>query len=471
GRGPQGVQKVVRLGDVADVQDTGAEPRTISRLNRDEAVIVTIQKSKEGNAVEISRALRQGPEALLPILEKEYNLEFVVSLDISTTIVESIFDLNFAIIFGIILVAAVVLIFLHDIRGTIIIGVAIPTCLAATLAAYWLFGFTLNNLSLLALSLSIGVLVDDAIVIIENIYRHLAMGEDPEEAAINGRSEIGLAAIAITLADAVVFFPIGVIGGVTGQFFRPLAFGYVICLLFSLLISFTVTPMLAARWYRKGEDIEHGKKGFAKWFDNGFTRLANGYANLLEKALRRRWSVFSGGFIVLIAVFLGIGGTFVKAEPGAEFASKIPQVAMIALVPVIAVMAISVLATLVSVVKKPFKPGWIVMGLVWSALLIAGPLAGYSYRNLYKQEDVFKFGFFPVSDTGRVLATIDLPTGANLDETREVTDRIEAQILEHPEVEFVVTTIGTRGGGGFAAIDQGTNFASITATLHEKQAI
>jgi len=145
-----------------------------------------------------------------------------------------------------------------------------------------------NNMSMLALSLAVGVLVDDAIVVLENIYRHLRMGEDPREAAINGRSEIGLAAIAITMADVVVFGPIGFMGGIVGQFFKPLALSFVATVLLSLFVSFTVTPMLAARWYRTGEDLEHPKGRFAIRFERAFEGLQNFYRNVLEWALTHR---------------------------------------------------------------------------------------------------------------------------------------------------------------------------------------
>lgn len=474
GRGPQGESRAVRLGDIATVLDTSQEQRTLSRLNGQESVVMVIQKSKEGNAVEISKALRQpsaayGGKSLLEQLEKDYGLQFVVTLDISTRIVESINDLFFAIGFGILLVTIVVYVFLHNFRGTMIVIVALPLCITATLAAFWLFGFTVNNLSMLALSLAVGVLVDDAIVVIENIYRHLTLGEDPEEAAINGRAEIGLAAIAITLADVVVFFPIGVMGGISGQFFKPLGLGYVVCVLFSLLVSFTVTPMLAARWYKKGEDWEHPQGRFAQWFEDMFRRLANLYGHTLGWALNNRWNVFNGGFVFLIATFLALGGAGIVAKEG-KFNEGLITAASSAFFMAGVSVLIGILAFLVSLHKKA-KPGWIVMGLVWAGVLVLGPIGGYAYRNLYKGEDVFKFQFFPVQDTGQISVNIDLPPGSSLEETEKVVSRVENIVSKHPQVHFVTSNIGTRGGGGFSSIDQGTNFAGMTITLYEKEAL
>lgn len=472
GRGPEGQSKAVRLGDIASVLDTSQEQRTLSRLNGEESVVLVIQKSKEGNAVEISKALKlakPGGKSLLKQIEDQYGISFVVTQDISTRIVESINDLFFAIGFGILLVTIVVYVFLHNFRGTMIVIVALPLCITATLAAYWLFGFTVNNLSMLALSLAVGVLVDDAIVVIENIYRHLTMGEDPEEAAINGRSEIGLAAIAITLADVVVFFPIGVMGGISGQFFKPLGLGYVVCVLFSLLVSFTVTPMLAARWYKKGEDWEHPQGRFAQWFEKVFQRLAESYGRGLAWSLKNRWNVFNGGFVVLIATFLALGGANVVAKEG-EFANNLFAVASIGRYMAYISIGVGILAFLFSLRNKP-KPGWIVMGFVWAAVFMLGPVGGYAYRNLYKKEDVFKFEFFPAQDTGQISINIDLPPGSSLEETVKVTKRVEDIVSKHPQAHFVVSNIGTRGGGGFSSIDQGTNFAGMTVTLYEKEAL
>jgi HAE1 family hydrophobic/amphiphilic exporter-1 len=469
GRGPQGVSKSVRLGDVATVLDTSQEVRTNSRLNGKDAVIMIVQKSKEGNAVEISEALRKpgpnGAPSLLDQLSKQYNITFQITLDVSKTIEESIGDLTFSIAFGVVLVTLVVWLFLHNIRGTLIVAIAIPLCIFASLAAYWIFGFTINNLSMLALSLAVGVLVDDAIVIIENTYRHLTMGEDPEEAAINGRAELGTAAIAITLADVVVFFPIGVMGGVTGQFFKPLGLGYVVCVLFSLLVSFTVTPMLAAKWYRKGEDWEHPQGRFARWFEGGFSKFANAYGRGVAWALRNRWSVFSGGFAILIATFLFIGGSNEPKETG-FFGS-----AMIGSTAAMISFGLGLLAFALSPLFGRFKPGWLLMGAVWGLVIMAGPAAGWLYCHEYKKETVFKFAFFPVTDTGRVSVNIDLPPGSSLAETEQAVQRMEKIVMAHPMVEFTVANVGTRGGGGFESVNQATNFAAITATLYEKEAL
>ena len=155
---------------------------------------------------------------------------------------------------AVILVAVVILVFLHEWKHTLIVLCAIPTSLISTFLVMYLLGFTLNTMSMMALALMIGILVDDSIVVLENIHRHLQLGESPWQAAINGRGEIGMAAVAITLADIVVYTPIAFMSGSIGQLFRQYGLTVVVATLFSLLISFTLTPMLASRW------LDHGGK-------------------------------------------------------------------------------------------------------------------------------------------------------------------------------------------------------------------
>ena len=161
---------------------------------------------------------------------------------------------------GALLAVLVVFVFLHNPRGTIIIAIAIPVSMIATFGPLYMFGFTLNTLTLLGLSLAVGVLVDDSIVVLENINRHLSLGEEPVQAAINGRSEIGYAALTLTSVDLVVFLPIAFMGGVIGEFFRSFGITVAVATLFSLFVSFTLTPMMAARWYKKGERMEYERR-------------------------------------------------------------------------------------------------------------------------------------------------------------------------------------------------------------------
>ena len=464
--GQNGAKRKVRLSDVADIADANAERRSYSRLDGSDSVVVTIQKAKEGNAVEISHAIRKTPgmddKTMLASMEEEHGIEFVVTRDASEQIEESLFDLQFALFFGILLVTGVVFAFLHNFRGTLIVAIAIPLCLFGAMIVLWMSGFTINNMTMLAMSLAVGVLVDDAIVIIENIYRHLTHGEEPVEAAINGRMEIGLAAIAITLADVVVFVPIAFMGGIVGQFFKALGIGFAVTVLFSLFVSFTVTPMLASRWYRKGEDWENPSGRFAQWFERQFNGLRDFYGRTLRTALNNRWYIFGAGFATLFAVFMMIGGSFAP-DMGSAVATGMAPFGVICLL-------IGIVTFLVNWKRGYRKPKYILYGAIFGSVFVIAAVGGFAFAQ-WKKEAVFKFAFFPPSDSGQVDVSVELPPGASLPETQKVIERIEAVAMAHPEAKYVRSDIGRRGGGGFSAASLGTNFGRVGVTLHDKKAI
>lgn len=456
-----GSGKIVRLSDIADIVDGAAEKRTDSRLNGNPAVVAVIQKSREGNAVEISEALLHKGDGVLDQIKNEFGITSTVTLNQAETIEESITDLNVALFFGIFLVCAIVYVFLHNMRGTLIVAIAIPVCLFGTFIVLKALGFTINNMSMLALSLAVAVLIDDAIVVLENIYRHLKMGEDPVSAAINGRSEIGLAAIAITMADVVVFLPIAFMGGVVGQFFKPLGIGFAVAVFLSLMVSFTVTPMLASRWYRRGEDMEHPTGRFASAFERGFKRFEDLYRRVLEWSLNHRWFVFLAGFASLVGVFVMIGGSAQSDVQGAIMAG----------IPIaIVCVALGALVFIVNIFRRILKPRFILFGALFGAYFIGMALFGFAFGQ-WKGEAIFKFQFFPVSDPNSLSVNIEMPPGTSLAETERVVKQLEPIVAAHPDVKYVLSTIGARGGGGFSAGSLGTNLASITASLNEKDAL
>ncbi|MDH7570861.1 MAG: efflux RND transporter permease subunit, partial [Armatimonadota bacterium] len=312
-RRPTGSLLELRLADVADVTDTAAEPSEITRVyERDEngkmvggnSVGLVITKLSDANTVNVIEGVKKELEALKVDLPP--GIRFVVSQDQSEYIKASLEDVNVSLILGAFLAVLVIFLFLHNVRGTIICAIAIPTSLVATFIPMHALGFTLNQMTMLGLSLVVGILVDDSIVVIENIYRHLRMGEGPREAAYNGRSEIGLAAITITLVDVVVFVPIAFMGGIVGQFFRQFGLTVAFSTLFSLLVSFTVTPMLASRWYRVGEEVE-AKRGVFGALDRFYRSLDARYRVLLHWALQHRPHTVLGGVGLLLAVLVLMG--------------------------------------------------------------------------------------------------------------------------------------------------------------------
>ncbi len=470
-----GRPRSVRLADVADVTDTVQDRLAYSRLNGNDTISLAITKSRDGNAVEIQTAALA---ALEQIQKQHPEITVVKTFDQAEDIKESLDDVRFAIFFGIFLVSAIVYIFLHNLRGTIIVAIAIPTSIFASFIVMKLFGFTINNMSMLAISLSVGVLVDDAIVVLENIFRHLKAGEDPRTAALNGRNEIGLAALAITMADVVVFLPIAFMGGIVGQFFKPLALGFVFATLFSLFVSFTVTPLLASRWYKAGEDMEHPKGWFAIWFERNFARLENAYRRSLDWTLNHRWFVFILGNAILLAVFMFIAGSFTAAKPpiGATGAEAnlanygVPAAMKVGMSLFIMSIIIGVVVTVINLVRlRKFSFKYVGAAAIFGLMFPISSVVGFTYAQ-WKKESVFKFQFLPETDGGQVTASIELPPGASLAETERAVARVEQVFDKDPDVKYILSSVGVQGFGGFGGSASGSNYAQVVATLYDKAA-
>jgi hydrophobic/amphiphilic exporter-1 (mainly G- bacteria), HAE1 family len=290
----------IRVRDIADVEDGVKEITNINRLNGTNSIGLTVQKQSDANTVEVSRNVRQE----LKLLEKDYaneKLAFDIAQDGSVFTMASANAVKEDLAIAIVLVAFVMLIFLHSLRNSLIVMVAIPASLVSTFFAMYIFDFTLNLMTLLAMSLVIGILVDDSIVVLENIYRHLEMGQDQRSAALRGRNEIGFAAISITLVDVVVFLPLSFITGMIGNFLREYALVVVFSTLMSLIVSFTITPLLASRFTK----LEHLTAGtlmgrFGTWFENFFRKTTGYYKRALI------WSLGNGGKVAIMTVMLFI---------------------------------------------------------------------------------------------------------------------------------------------------------------------
>jgi HAE1 family hydrophobic/amphiphilic exporter-1 len=285
--GPSGAN--IRLGEVAQVVDTFKKQTSRTWLNGQEAISMTITKQSGSNEIATVDAVRAEIDKINTDLPDGTQLSIISDNSVATRnslngVYRSLFE-------AVILTGLVLLVFLHTLRSTMIVLFAIPTSLITTFLAMSFLGFTLNLMSSIALVMVIGVLVDDSIVVLENIFRHLEMGQEPKEAAINGRSEIGLAAIAITLVDVVVFTPVAFMSGTVGGFFRQ--FGLVIAsaTLLSLFVSFTLTPMLASRWLKSGrQDVSFAPwRLFLRGFEAVLDAIRRGYGATLGWALRHRW--------------------------------------------------------------------------------------------------------------------------------------------------------------------------------------
>ena len=316
---PQGTPILLR--DVARITPGFAEQAELSRLDRKDSVGIVIQKQADANTVRVVDGVKRALERARRELPADISIK--IAYDQSTFLQESLADVRTALILGAVLAVLVVYLFLHDLRSTFIISLAIPTSMLAAFIPMTFAGFSLNMMTLLALALSTGILVDDSIVVLENIHRHLHQGELPRDAALNGRSEIGQAAIAITLTDVVVFVPIAFMGGIVGQFFRQFGLTVATVTLFSLLVSFTLTPMLASRWFTRRHREERAAMGLAarifRAFDAFYARLDSGYRSVLAWALNHRWMVVALGLAALLVV-LPLAGRL-----GFEFMPSIDQ--------------------------------------------------------------------------------------------------------------------------------------------------
>jgi len=314
----------VYLRDVAEVQDTFREIRTISRINGRNAVGILIVKQNDANTVEVSRLVRD-KLTRLEQLYRAQGLKFDIAQDASTFTLDAVTAVQHDLFLAVFLVALVMLLFLHSLRNSVIVMVSIPTSLVTTFIGMYLFGFSLNLMTLLALSLVVGVLVDDSIVVLENIYRHLERGEAPRDAALNGRNEIGFTALAITLVDVVVFLPLSLISGLVGDILREFSVVMVVSTLVSLFVSFTVTPLLASR-FSKVERLDSGTPGgrIALSFERGYNTARDWYLWLLEWSLANPKKVVAISSILLISsfalVFSGrIGGEFIEVSDRGDF--------------------------------------------------------------------------------------------------------------------------------------------------------
>lgn len=447
----------VRLADIATVEDTTKERTTYTRLNERESIALIFVKTTQGNAVEISKAAH---EEIARVAQEYPDIKFTTISDSATHVSESLADLKSSLFIGIGLVVLIIFLFLHNLRGTIIVATAIPVCIFATFTIINAVGFTLNSMTMLGLSLAVGILVDDAIVVLENIYRHLTRGEDPKTAAINGRMEIGLAAIVITAVDVVVFLPIGTMGGIVGQFFRPFGLTVATATLLSLFVSFTITPMLAARWYRKNEDLEHPKGVFAA-LEAIWQVAVSLYRAALAKALHHRWLTVFLGFGILVSVFMLIFGSFTPLQMSGQAALGASKNMFIVGAVLVVIWA---LRRRVEWLRAGMLFG--MLGVMFAASLLLGSVLGDQ-----KGQPLFQFRFAPNSDQATVNVNLIFPAGTALEATEREVRRIEDIAMKTRDVEHVFTSIGSTSAGFFGSGDTGSQFAQVRVTLNDKRTL
>jgi HAE1 family hydrophobic/amphiphilic exporter-1 len=316
--------RVVRLGQVATVRDGTEEQRTLALFNGAEAVGINITKAQGYSTTAVAEQVIARVEEIQGTLPP--GVEFRVVQNAGERVESSVSNVQETLLEGALLTVLVVFLFLNSWRSTVITGLALPVSVLASFVAVWAYGFTLNTMSLLGLSLAIGILIDDAIVVRENIVRHVEMGKDHYTAAREGTAEIGLAVAATTFSIVVVFIPIGFMSGIAGQWFKPLALTIACSVLVSLFVSFSLDPMLSAYW--ADPELEDHQKSrltrlldrFNRWFD----RQAEGYKRVIGWALDHRLAMVGlavGSFAGALALPAtgAVGGEFFPVQDVSEF--------------------------------------------------------------------------------------------------------------------------------------------------------
>jgi hydrophobic/amphiphilic exporter-1 (mainly G- bacteria), HAE1 family len=429
--------QLTRLGDIAVVRDGTEEPRTLALFNDQEAVGLDIKKAKGYSTTDVSDQIRARAMDIQKTLPNGTKLELVK--DSGTRVTTAVNNVEEALIEGAILTVLVVFVFLNSWRSTVITGLALPVSVLASFIAVYVLGFKLETMSLLGLSLAIGILIDDAIVVRENIVRHVEMGKDHYTASREGTDEIGLAVAATTFSILAVFVPIGFMPGVGGQWFKPFALTIACSVLVSLFVSFSLDPMLSAYW--ADPHVPEDRKAWITKkldaFNHWFNRQAHNYRGVIAWALDHRtamaalaigtffasFSVFSGGLAGLFGALAGVGVLVF-----AMTTKRLPKLAKVAL----GVAGVFLFVALPRVVP-PTRP----VGV----------------------------GFFPEDDRSEFIVNLETPPGSNMAYTRLKAQEAARITRAHPEVRYTYTTLG---GGASGTVDEGNIYVRL-APMNERK--
>ena len=524
----------LKVRDVAAVRDTVAKPDSLTRVDGSSSVTLEVYRQSDANTVTVVDAVRREMERLTgrkyddkddaPAAARKSSIlpedtAITVAMDQSVFIRDTLHDVNRSLIEGALLAVAIVFLFLHTLRGTFIVALAIPTSMIATFLVMDALGFTMNMMSMLGLSLSVGILVDDSIVVLENIHRHLRRGAAPREAAILGRTEIGLAAITITMVDVVVFVPIAFMGGIVGQFFREFGIVVATATLFSLFVSFTLTPMLASRWLKAhegpvpegDEEAGHDEKAgrFVHAWNYAYGKVDVFYRGLLAWALEHGSAAIAMGLMAMVAsiavalaqpemprlrarrpgllagatVLVGIWRLAMPARGWLGFLVRVAAFAASCFVVMQATRAANVgtpmagallgMVLLAAMAAAPAgrRPKGDVSPRARSAAL---PLAWWTaalFAVCLLVPATFQFEFMPAVDNRQVRVSIDQNVGASLELTNGTARAVEEAVLDpalYPEVKAIFTRVGGSRGGGMGAGAE-DDFAQVNVELVDYQ--
>ncbi|HEX9485279.1 MAG TPA: efflux RND transporter permease subunit [Gemmatimonadaceae bacterium] len=425
---------LVRLGDVASIRDGTEEPRTMALFNDGQAVGIDIKKSKGFSTTEVSDKIRARVLLLQPTLGKGTKLELVK--DSGVRVDHAVRNVEEALIEGAFLTVLVVFLFLNSWRSTVITGLALPVSVLASFIAVWVLGFKLETMSLLGLSLAIGILIDDAIVVRENIVRHVEMGKDHYTASKEGTDEIGLAVAATTFSILAVFFPIGFMPGVGGQWFKPFALTIACSVLVSLFVSFSLDPMLSAYWAdpHLPEDKKNWITKKLDVFNHWFNLQAENYKRVIAWALDHRSAM----------VALAIGTFFSSFTLFSD--------GLLGLLVALTSVGVIVFALTSKRLATPVK---LLLGVVGVGMFLTLPKAVASAGLVVRTVGV---GFFPEDDKAEFTIAVETPPGSNLEYTRLKAMEAARITRSHKEVKYTYTTLG---GGASGSVDEGTIYVRL----------
>lgn len=311
----------IRLSDVGEVVDGLEEERSMARLDGRSAVALLVQRQSGQNTVAVAEAVKKEIQALRSELST-HNVSVEIAQDLSIYIERSIHEIQFHLVLGGLLAVIIVFLFLRNVSATIISALAIPLSVISTCIVMYLLGFTMNTMTMLALSLAIGILIDDAIVVVENIFRHFRGSKSPKEAARVGTDEIGLAALAITMSIVAVFVPVAFMKGMVGRFLYQFGLTMTAAVLVSLFVAFTLTPMLSSQFLRDRQVTGL----WARWLEKGLNTLDCWYGVALRWVLGHRAVTLSVAAVSLVAALMLTGfihSEFLPQEDQSDFNIKV----------------------------------------------------------------------------------------------------------------------------------------------------
>ncbi len=421
--------RVIRLGEIATIKDGVQESRTLALYNGKEAVGIDIKKAKGYSTTDVSARVIARVNAIRSRMPQGVTLDLI--RDSGERVEHSVWEVGKALIEGALLTVLVVFLFLNSWRSTVITGLALPVSVLASFIAVWVFGFTLNTMSLLGLSLAIGILIDDAIVVRENIVRHVEMGKDHFRAAHEGTDEIGLAVAATTFSILAVFIPVAFQGGMTEQWMKPFALTIACSVAVSLLVSFSLDPMLSAYWPDPHTPPE--QRGWITRtldrFNAWFARQAENYKRVIAWALDHRFSM------LIITT-----GTF--------FASFVlPGKGLLGLIG--ALTGIGVMAW-----AAGLQRGWPVKVLG----IIGGFVLAVALERVAPEWKKVGVGFFPLDDRSEFYAKVETPPGSTMAYTRRKVEEVERILRTLPELRYTYSTLG---GGLSGTVDVANIFVRV----------